>query len=244
MSAVSEQVVGSLSGGQAVNAARPAARSLALGSYLPRGITIRPEQMLRIMGYREGAAVRPAVRRMTAAMAELAASAIAPVVRDCQAAIARCDENGLLLSGGIAFRGPVFAKYLAGCDTAVAFILTLGGRFDSTEKNLVAGNNLLEAVLLNAAGWVAVEEATRLYAEALASRIKPHGLALTRRLAPGYSFRVGGEKVEWSLEDQKQLFGLFADAELPVRLLESCAMTPKMSRTGFYGLHHGPVADA
>ena len=207
-----------------------------IGIYWPKGIEIRPERMLRIMGYREGGPVRPAVQRVASAMAELAMSAMAPVVHDCRVAIERCGDDGLLLADGTFFHGPVFAKHMAGCGTAVAFILTLGSRFDSTEKNLVTGGNMLEAVFLETAGWVAVEEVTRLYTGALSQTAGTAALTLTRRLAPGYAFRVGGRKVAWPLEDQKPFFGLFAGVTLPVELLDSCAMTPKMSRTGFYGL--------
>lgn len=215
---------------------RVGARAGETGVYVPKGIDIRPDRMLRIMGYREGGPVRPAVRRVATAMAELAMSAIAPVVHECRVMIERCDGNGLLLADGTFFRGPVFGKHMAGCTNAVAFILTLGGRFDSTEKNLVAGGNMLEAVFLETAGWVAVEEATRLHNERLANKSAETGFALSRRLAPGYSFRVGGRKVDWPLEDQKPFFALFEGVTLPVELLDSCAMTPKMSRTGFYGL--------
>lgn len=238
---VQDQALSALRGGQAVNAAL-AQPSHAASVFVPKGIDIRPERMLRIMGYREGAPVRPAVYRTASAMAELAQAAIAPVIHDCRVTVSRCDNDGLLLSDGTAFRGPVFAKYLDGCEAAVAFILTLGGRFDSTAKNLVSGGNMLEAVFLETAGWVAVEGATQLYADHLTQRVRGEGMQLTRRLAPGYSFRVGGRKAEWPLEDQKPLFGLFAGRQLPVEIMESCAMTPKMSRTGFYGLRTMPTS--
>jgi len=38
------------------------------------------------------------------------------------------------------------------------------------------------------------------------------------------------------LLEQKPLFELFSDTKLPVRLMESCAMYPKKSRSGLYGL--------
>jgi hypothetical protein len=131
---------------------------------------------------------------------------------------------------------PVFDKHLAGCREAVAFIMTLGARFDLTQKNLSGSDNLLESVFLETAGWVAIEEATRLFTQYFRKIAFEDGLALTRRLAPGYVFRVGNRKVDWPLEEQKELFAIFRSINVPVTLMESCAMTPKMSRSGFFGL--------
>ncbi len=114
---------------------RPVAGA-TFGVFTPRGIAIRPEQMLKIMGYPAGAPIRPAVRRMAERIAELAAAAMTPVVHHCRIAIERCDAEGLVLANGTAFHGPVFAKHLADCREAIAFIMTLGSRFDSTQKNL------------------------------------------------------------------------------------------------------------
>jgi hypothetical protein len=209
--------------------------------FTPRGIAIRPEQMLKIMGYRAGAPIRPAVRRMAERVAELAAAAMTPVVHHCRIAIDRCDAEGLVLANGTAFHGPVFAKHLVECREAVAFIMTLGSRFDSTQKNLADADNLLDAVFLETAGCVAIEEATRLFTQQARKAALFDGFDLTRRLAPGYVFRVGDRKVDWPLEEQRAFFKIFDGIKLPVELLESCAMMPKMSRTGFFGLR--PTAE-
>ena len=66
--------------------------------------------------------------------------------------------------------------------------------------------------------------------------VGPEGLRPTQRMGPGYSYKVDGGLEMWSLEDQRQLFEVFEGVDLPVRLLESCAMLPKMSRSGLYGL--------
>jgi hypothetical protein len=221
----------------AADARSRAVAGATFGVFTPRGIAIRPEQMLRIMGYRAGAPIRPAVRRMAERIAELAAAAMMPVVHHCRIGIERCNEEGLVLADGTAFRGPVFAKHLADCRGAIAFIMTLGSRFDSTQKNLSDSDNLLDAVFLETAGWVAIEEATRLFTQQARKAALFDGLEVSRRLAPGYVFRVGDRKVDWPLEEQTAFFKIFEGIKLPVQLLEeSCAMMPKMSRTGFFGL--------
>jgi hypothetical protein len=206
------------------------------GVFTPHGIEIKTEPMLKIMGYRAGAPVRPVVRRMAERIAELAVSAISPTVHHCRIGIEHCDEAGIRLADGTTFQGPVFAKHVGDCREAVAFIMTLGSRFDVTQKNLSGSDNLLEAVFLEAAGWVVIEEATRLFTRHFRKIALEDGLDFSRRLAPGYVFRIGNRKIDWPLEDQKTFFAIFKNIDLPVVLLESCAMTPKMSRTGFFGL--------
>lgn len=226
---------GAATGGQVADAATPCPVQTAFGSFVPRDIAIRPQQMLKIMGYRDGAPVRPAVRRTAESVAELAAAAMTPVVHYARLGVTQCNDGGLVLADGTVFRGPVFAKHLNGCREAMAFIMTLGGKFDSTQKNLTAAGNTLEAVFMETAGWVAIEEATRLFTGRMRDSARTEGLDLSRRLAPGYVFRVGNRKVDWPLEEQKAFFGIFEGIRLPVELLESCAMMPKMSRTGFFG---------
>lgn len=206
------------------------------GVFTPRGVEIRVEPMLKIMGYRAGAPVRPAVRRMAERIAELAASAITPSVHHCRIGIEHCDDTGIRLADGTAFQGPIFAKHLGDCREAVAFVMTLGTRFDTTQKNLTDADNLLESVFLETAGWVAIEDATRLFTQHFRKIALDDRLDLSRRLAPGYVFRVGDRKVDWPLEEQREFFAIFRSIILPVALLDSCAMMPKMSRTGFFGL--------
>lgn len=209
----------------------------APGMLMLRGIVIPPARVLRVMGYRDSAGVRAPVRRTAEAMAELAGAAAAPAAAWRRVVVAGCSIDGLVLSDGTTFGGPTFAAYLSGCHEAAVFVLSLGGRFDSTQKNLAASERPLEAYMLEIAGWIAIEEATRRFRSHLEQEAGRDGFALTRRLAPGYSSRIEGRKVEWPLEDQPRLFSLFDEADLPARLFEGgCTMTPKMSRSGLYGL--------
>lgn len=210
------------------------------GDFVPADLEVSTERVLRVLGYRRDAPARAAVRATAQAMAELAAAAATPRATCRRLAIDRCTPEGLVLSTGARFRGPTFAAYLAGCDEVVVFVLSLGARFDSTQKNLSAAGKTLEAYVMDIAGWLGIEEASRLLKAHLDEEARRDGLELTRRLAPGYTSRVGGQKVEWPLEDHPALFSLF-DETAPARLLEgSCAMTPKMSRTGLFGLRAAP----
>lgn len=192
------------------------------------GVAIPAGPLLRIQGYRTAERVRPAVRRVAEAQAARAQALMTPVVVYRRVAIAACDAAGLSLAGGIRFSAGDFATAFAGAGEAVALVLTLGAALDDEGARLTAAGDMLGALFLDSAGWYAIEQATRAFAAALAGRAAEEGLALTRRLAPGYG--------DWGLAEQRAFFTLFDGAALPVTLTEGCAMLPTKSRSGLYGL--------
>ena len=58
---------------------------------------------------------------------------------------------------------------------------------------------------------------------------------MSPRLGPGYSYKLDGRSVLWPLEQQQPLFEMFARDDVDIELLESCAMLPKISRSGLFG---------
>ena len=78
----------------------------------------------------------------------------------------------------------------------------------------------------------AIEDALRAFRLHLRDRVRSLRLRLSPRLGPGY--------LDWPLEEQARLFGLFAGESIPVTLSEYCVMTPKKSISGLFGLlpHH------
>jgi hypothetical protein len=166
-------------------------------------------------------------------MAALAVTASAPRVAYRRVRIATCTPEARASTGTLS--RPTFAARLADCDEVALFVLSLGGRFDSTQKNLAAagqdarGACWRSPLARDRGGHAPLPQAP-------AGRGGGRGAGAHARMAPGYTTRVEGLKVEWPLEDQEALFSLF-DESAPARLLEgSCAMTPKMSRSGLFGL--------
>jgi hypothetical protein len=102
---------------------------------------------------------------------------------------------------------------------------------------LADAGDLLEAVLLETAGWLCIEDATRQFRAHLRETSLRRERRITSRLGPGYSYKVGGEMCTWSLEEQATLFAMLGESlRLPVSLMPSCAMLPKLSRSGMYGV--------
>ena len=183
--------------------------------------------LLRMQGYRDLARVRPRIRDIATRAAALAQTVAVPEAYYRRVAIKSCTPEALQLEG-ITFHSARFAKVFAGCREVVAFVLTLGPAFDAESERLTADDEIVDALFLEMAGWLAVEQATKALALHVSDQIRDQRLGLTRRLGPGY--------VDWPLDEQAGLFALLADVALPVRLMESCAMLPKKSRSGLYGL--------
>jgi hypothetical protein len=184
--------------------------------------------MLRVQGYKDMEAVRAPLRRAAEETAIKAEAAISPVAYVCRTAVRTGADGSLDPGTGSVFRCSEFAKVLAGCETIYATIVTIGSGLDDEQQICLADDDILTALFLETAGWIAMEKATKALRGHLTGLAREEGLRLSRRLAPGYS--------DWDLTEQAGLFKLFDGADLPVRLLDSSVMLPKMSRSGIYGL--------
>ncbi len=204
--------------------------------FRPGSITIRTEPMLRIQGYRNLDRVRPVIKQTAAKMVQVFAQAIDAVVHYRQLPISECTDGLLMLEGGTVFHCDAFSRYHAASEQVLVFVLTLGQGLDEVTREFGKQQQLLEQLFLETAGWLGVEAVSRQFATHIREQVVEQGYRLTRRMAPGYTFKQDGRDCSWTLEDQKPLFMLFDDTPLPVTLLESCAMLPRMSRTGLYGL--------
>ena len=213
-----------------------ATRSPALATFIPREITVRVEPVLRIHGYRHPERVRRDVREHAERAVSLANSLLDPIVAYKQVAVGRCDANRLVLEEGTEFESPVFRAFADGARKVVVFVLTTGSRFGPQVEAFLATDDVLDALFLETAGWLGLEGATRCFARHLREVAARQGWRITRRLGPGYSYKTGSGFAEWGLGEQHRLFEVFGGAPLPVKLLDSGVMLPKLSRSGLYGL--------
>ena len=185
-------------------------------------------KILRVQGYRDLSAVREDVREIATSMSAKATTLVAPTARFRKVFIESVNGEILKLANGISLKSKIFGQVLHQCDYVLPFILTLGEALDDEVGEHFRKNEMVQGLFLETAGWLGIEQASREFAIYLKKQLKKEGLGLTRRLGPGYK--------EWDLLDQRPLFEIFSDTKLPVRLLESCTMFPKKSRSGLYGL--------
>lgn len=172
-------------------------------------------------------------------MARRAAEIAAPQASWRRVCVASNLGGTLTLAEGTTFECEAFGRLLKGATEIVAFVITLGPAFDASVCELIEAFEPLEALFLESAGWLAIERLSTQFGSHLRREIASDGLVLGLRMGPGYSYSVhrpDGERVMWPLEQQKELFGLFGDAALPVELMKSAAMRPKMSRSGLFAV--------
>ena len=201
-------------------------------------VQIDPVKMLRIHGYKNLEKVRPVIRKAADDIAERAAGLMMPVVHARRIDVSSYDHERLTLVDGTVFDDVAFEHVLDGARTVVVIVMTVGTALDEAVSASMDDNTFepLDALFLETAGWLGIEAATKVFVRDLQDRTKDEGVRVTRRLGPGYQYKVGGESVNWPLEQQRKLFDVFEGEELSVTLMESCAMLPKMSRSGIYGL--------
>jgi hypothetical protein len=205
-------------------------------SIRPANLRILADRMLRIQGYTDPQGVRRPIRKAAEEAAATAEGLLEPDVRYRRIAVHECTADELHLAGGTTLHCPAFPRFLGKSPEVVVFALTAGGRIDEELERLNGEEMLLEMLFLETAGWLGVEEITKAFTSHLRAAAKREGLTITRRMGPGYSYASKQGEAHWPLEDQQSLFALLDGENMPITVLESCAMLPKMSRSGLIGL--------
>jgi hypothetical protein len=115
-------------------------------------------------------------------------------------------------------------------------LVTIGPELERQVTDLLSGGETTRALLLDAVGSAAVEEA----ADVLEGRLRGatltgtgHASGASRRFSPGYG--------RWPLSAQRPLFDLLPHDDIQVRLLPSGLMTPRKSVS--FAIWLGPGGD-
>ena len=162
---------------------------------------IHTDTILRIHGYKEPDKVRPVIRDTADKMLLEGMSLFDPIIYCRKMPIKSLGDSLLKVKeGNVTLTNPEFGAVLKECGYIVAFLLTLGYRPDQRSAQLQANDDLLEAVFLETACWLAIERATRSFVDQIRLITTSDSCRITRRLAPGYK--------DWPLSDQKKIFSL------------------------------------
>jgi len=214
----------------------PSSAEALVESLTPPSPRVGVDRMLRIQGYTEPGSVRRAVRAAAERNARRAEALFEPAVCYRRVAVTALGDGVLSLRGDVQLHCGAFSRFLSEAGEIAVFVATAGAGIDDELARLNQEQHLLDMLFLESAAWLGLEAITKSFVAHLRQRADGQGLRLTRRMGPGYAYKVAEGKAEWPLEEQPALFALFGDAALPVTLLPSCAMLPKMSRSGLVGL--------
>lgn len=138
------------------------------------------------------------------------------------------EDGTLQLKDGIRFNSAKLSRALSRCVEAACFVATIGDGIETEINRLTAQNRISDAFILDAMGSLLVEELVNRFQQNMQRRYRREGKATSLRFSPGYC--------DWSLEEQKNLFGLFDQDVLEVELSDTCLMSPRKSISGIFGI--------
>ncbi len=108
-------------------------------------------------------------------------------------------------------------------------LCTIGPELEAEVNRLMADNEMLRALVLDALGSEAVEEVAVQSDQIIARKAREIYLWPSKRFSPGYG--------KWDIREQRFIFSVLPGEEIGVRLTESCMMIPRKSisfRINFY----------
>jgi hypothetical protein len=190
---------------------------------------VNPDLILRLQKYRDLDRVASAVTETARRMASLAESLVEPRGWLRREAVRAAGPDGCVrLGDGIEFSSRALARLLHDAAEVALVIITIGPALEGRAQELIDEGQFAEGLLLDTAGWVALEALAGQLRDRLRTEAAQRGLRLTGRAAPGFA--------DWPLDQQRLLFSAFAGGALSVHLTESCVMLPRKSISGIFGL--------
>ena len=190
---------------------------------------VPPELILRLQKYRDLTRVPRVIRQEAEQIAAEATRLTSPAAVLWRGPVTKVEPGGAVtLAGQHHFSSRTLARLLSRSTEAFVFVLTIGTGIEDRAREMLGTNLLMEGVLMDTAGWAALEVLARSLRVGLATTEKRQGRSLTPRTAPGYH--------DWALEEQVALFRVFGETALPVTLNEGACMFPRKSISGIFGV--------
>ena len=185
--------------------------------------------ILRLQRYRDTSAAPRKVREAAEKAVKKARELADPRVYLWRGALSRVDADGTItLSAGQQFHSPTFARLLADSTELCALLLTLGDGIESSSRQSLDNDRLLDGLMMDTCGWATISLSLRAARRRVAEADNYQGCRLTSALAPGY--------LDWPLAELRTLFDLFAGESLPVALNEFQTMLPRKSISSVFGV--------
>jgi hypothetical protein len=192
-------------------------------------VRVDPDLILRLQKYRRPDRVSPVVREAARRMASLAEALVEPRGWMRWVPVSAVGPQGQVrMAHDIEFCSPALARRLQDAVEAVLIALTIGPALEERAEQFVADQSPAEGLLLDTAGWVAIDAMLKDIRQRLGAEARVRGCRLTGRMAPGF--------IDWPLDQQRVLLSAFTVADLSIRLTETFVMLPRKSASAVYGL--------
>ncbi len=195
---------------------------------VPERLHLRLDPLLRFHRYRDLTTVAGPIRAAAEAMRALAETLATPRAVLVRRRVRHLTDDALALEAGPTLHGRCFAEHVSGACEVACFVATIGPALEEQARAFQEEGELLEALFLDTAGWLAVQETVRALRGHLAAAARTEGRTLSPRLGPGY--------LDWPLEEQGALFSVFGGHPVPVDLTRESVMIPQKSLSGLFGM--------
>ena len=184
--------------------------------------------ILRLQKYRDPGRASRAIRAAATTAAVVARRLVTPRAVLWRGPVAIDRGRSVRLGEDAVFHTRLLARMLARCTEAYVLVLTLGEGLEREAEALFRARLGLEGLMLETAGWAALELLVRQVRHRLRDAMSEPGTTVTHRLAPGYG--------DWPVDDQPRLLELFGDVRLPVCVNDAACLFPRKSISAVFGI--------
>ncbi|MDR5708924.1 MAG: hypothetical protein QN172_01780 [Armatimonadota bacterium] len=188
-----------------------------------------PAILLKLLHAGKDREASPQARALAPQMAELATSCIRPQawVRLGPVEVLDPEAGEVRFGADLLFRSRALARILREAREGALFVLTIGGELESLVGQRLREGRAVEALLLDAAAWAAIETGLTQLRAFLQREAAARGCRLSARMAPGF--------LDWEVGENRTLLRAFAPCSIPVRATPTGALLPRKSITGAFG---------
>ena len=200
---------------------------------------LKIDSVLRAQGYRKNHKVRHIIRKASSESIKRLRDSATPQGFFFFEQIKKLNGNELKMNSEVEFDCPVFEDMLSGSTHLISFVLTLGKEVDEKICGYAGDTDEpLANLFLETTARLCLELVMRQARIRLTEFARINEMVLGKRMAPGYSYKekITNNRIMWDLSEQAKLFKMFRGFEIPVKLMESSTMIPRMSRSGIFGL--------
>jgi hypothetical protein len=194
-------------------------------------LPLAPREVLRLQGYKRPTDTpTPEVLAILEEALREARNLLAPRHSFRIFEVAEVTAEDIRLAGGDTLRFAGAGGRWGAFGQVGLGVLTVGEGLEQRVSELLEARELPLAFMLDAVGWVAIEEAILALTNTICHVQIARGHRVTPRHSPGYA--------GWNIWDQQLLFRLLPAEEIGVRINDYCVMIPGKSLS--FGVGIGP----